>query len=50
MEYMGEVIIKDEKQRSRGKFKPALNLTSDEEKNFLLEIKLLVNCNCEEEV
>lgn len=34
---MEDLIIKDEKQRSRGKFKPALNLTADEVKNILLE-------------
>ncbi|MEW6857872.1 DNA cytosine methyltransferase [Streptococcus iniae] len=34
---MEEIIIKDEQQRSRGKFKPAPNLTTDEVKNVLLK-------------
>lgn len=34
---MEEIIIKDEKQRSRGKFKPAPNLTTDEVKDVLLQ-------------
>ena len=34
---MEEIIIKDEQQRSRGKFKPAPNLTTDEVKEVLLQ-------------
>lgn len=34
---MEEIIIKDDQKRSRGKFKPAPNLTSDEVKNVLMQ-------------
>lgn len=33
---MEDIVIKDEKQRSRGKFKPAPNLTADEVKDVLI--------------
>ena len=34
---MEDIVIKDEKQRSRGKFKPAPNLTADEVKDVLIQ-------------